>query len=88
MPLPKEAGAMMAIDIFTASYSTDFAYAYSTHSEFVLSHGDLEPGLDLFFSGDGTEMFVPSTTSFIILSTCSSIIWWWMLVACLHYGLK
>lgn len=44
--MPNEAGTMTdAIDIFTASSSTDFAYAYTTYSRIVLSHCDLVPGI-------------------------------------------
>lgn len=44
--MPNEAGTMTdAIDIFTASSSTDFAYAYTTYSRIVLSHCDLVPGV-------------------------------------------
>ncbi len=35
----------VAIDIFTASPSTDFAYAYTTRAHIVLSHCDLVTGI-------------------------------------------
>ena len=42
-----------AIDIFTASSSTDFAYAYTTYSHIVLSHCDFLPEICFVMGVEG-----------------------------------
>lgn len=75
MPLPNEASPVTAaIDIFTASSSTDFAYAYATYSHIVLSHSDLGPGICFVMDGNRRESVwvcaCPLNTSIYLAKLC------------------